>query len=64
MQAKAKSRSGGDPHAADRLLLLLFRAIIGPDLIRGFQRQNLPPPCRFGKETKWHAAGPTMTLRK
>ena len=39
-------------------------AIIGPGLIREFQRQNLPPPCRSVKETKWHAAGPTMTLRK
>ena len=64
MQSKAKSRSGGDPHTADRLPLLLFRAIIGPGLIREFQRQNLPPPCRSVRETKWHAAGPTMTLRK
>ena len=64
MQSKAKSRSGRDPHTADRLPLLLFRAIIGPGLIREFQRQNSPPPRRSAKQTEWHADRPTMTPRK
>jgi len=39
-------------------------AIIGPGLIREFQRQNWSPTRRSAKQTDWLAAGPTMTPRK